>query len=87
MLSTSLSMGYTTRMDVETVLEEALRLPSEQRAAIAERLWESLLPPNHRDVFDDSSWLAEVERRADSNELGLTWEEAEARIRRRLARS
>ena len=67
-------------MPMGKVLDEALQLPGEDRGALAEKLWESLMPPGTADVIRDPDWLAEIERRANSTDPGLTWEEAEARI-------
>jgi putative addiction module component (TIGR02574 family) len=64
------------------LLEEALRLPPEARAAIAGRLMESL----EEDVDEDAeaAWAREIERRLEDVDSGkvvsIPWAEARRRI-------
>lgn len=69
------------------LLEEALRLPDDQRAQLTWGLLDSLgsHPPDTR---SEEEWIVEIERRsraALSGEPGIPWKEARAEIRRRLA--
>lgn len=70
------------KRDVTTLLREALRLPAQDRAAIAEALLASL----DEDVDDDAeaAWRSEVERRIAELDSGsvssIPWPE----VRRRL---
>jgi putative addiction module component (TIGR02574 family) len=69
-------------MDSRDVLLEALRLPAEERAAIAGELIQSL----DTDVDDDAeaAWSAEIRARLEKVEAGLantvSWSEARRRI-------
>ncbi len=69
------------------ILEEALALPEEERAALVSALNESLETP-----ADDLSpeWKAEIARRIEAVERGesrlIPWDEVEARIRETLRR-
>ncbi len=70
----------------EQIIEQALRLPEEERFIIANSLLESVedQPPDRR---SDEEWLAEAERRARAAHAGgptVTWDEARTRIERRL---
>ncbi len=70
----------------EQIIEQALRLPEEECFVIANSLLESVedQPPDRR---SDEEWLAEVERRSRAALAGgptVTWEEARARIEKRL---
>ena len=64
------------------LLEEALRLPPEARAAIAGRLMESL--DDHVDEDAEAAWAEEIARRlkeVDSGKLAtIPWAEARRRI-------
>jgi len=68
----------------ETLLEQALTLPVEERALLASGLLASLDSDSVDDVEVDRLWSAETERRAAllaSGEAGLvTWEHLVARI-------
>jgi len=69
----------------QRLLDEARSLPTEDRAEIAQELLSTLEQPDSR---SEAEWLAEIERRARAaidGAPGLTWEEAKARIRQRLA--
>jgi putative addiction module component (TIGR02574 family) len=52
----------------EDLLREALTLPPEARADLAERLLDSITPPEHSDV--DEAWAREAERRLSEYEAG-----------------
>lgn len=72
------------RMTVEQIAEEALSLPSEARALLADRLVESLDPAEDGPIHQ--LWAAEALRRRDDIRSGRTKaipsEEALARVRR-----
>jgi putative addiction module component (TIGR02574 family) len=69
------------------ILEEALALPEDERAALVSALNESL-----ETAADDLSpeWKAEIARRIEAVERGesrlIPWDEVEARIRETLRR-
>lgn len=70
------------------LLDEALALPSEDRARVAAALLASL-----DDAVDENArraWAAEIERRADrvlaGDSEGAPWDEVRARLLDRLAR-
>ena len=73
----------------ETLLEQALTLPLEDRALLASGLLPSLDSKSVEDAEVDHLWSAETERRAtmlDSGEAGLvTWDHLVARIDERRA--
>lgn len=75
-------------MTVEQIVEEALGLPSEARALLADRLVESLDPAE--DGYVHQLWLAEAMRRRDEVRSGrvqtISGEEALAQVRRAVAR-
>jgi putative addiction module component (TIGR02574 family) len=50
------------------ILEEALALPPEERAELADRLWSSLDPSSQQRV--DKLWAEEVEARLDAYDRG-----------------
>jgi putative addiction module component (TIGR02574 family) len=62
------------------VLANALLLPDEDRAAVADQLLASFDPqPGHADPADDAAFLAELDRRADelrgNASAGLSWDD------------
>jgi len=66
--------------DVESVLQEALRLPGEERAEIAACLIASLDVEGDESRADvEQAWAAEIERRCEALDAGGTttrsWEE------------
>jgi putative addiction module component (TIGR02574 family) len=75
-------------MTVEQIAEEALSLPSEARALLADRLVESLDPAE--DGFTRQLWAAEATHRRDDVRSGrvqtIPAEEALARVRGAVAR-
>jgi putative addiction module component (TIGR02574 family) len=70
------------------LLHEALELPPEQRAALADSLLGSL--DTSVDIDSEQAWREEIERRVSSIEGGsaslIPWEEVQERIARRLSR-
>lgn len=75
-------------LTVELITEEALALPSEARALLADHLVESLDPAE--DGYARHLWIAEAIRRRDEVRSGrvqaIPGEEALARVRRAVAR-
>ena len=75
-------------MTVEQIAEEALSLPSEARALLADRLVESLDPAE--DGYIHQLWVAEALRRRDDVRSGrvqtIPSEDALARVRLVVAR-
>ena len=75
-------------MTVEQIVDEALGLPSEARALLADRLVESLDPAE--DGYVRQLWLKETLRRRDEVRSGrvqtIPGEEALAQVRRALTR-
>jgi putative addiction module component (TIGR02574 family) len=74
-------------MRIEQIAEEALALPSEARALLADRLVESLDPAE--DGYVHQLWIAEARRRRDEVRHGrvqtIPGDEALARVRRAFA--
>ncbi len=75
----------------ESVLQEALRLPEEDRADIAARLIASLDAESTESRGDvEEAWAAEIERRCEALDAGTTttrsWEEVRRRIEADLLR-
>ncbi|WP_437852641.1 addiction module protein [Sorangium sp. So ce363] len=66
------------------VLAEALQLPAEEPADVANRLLASLDGPADEDV--EAAWLAEVERRLQDVDRGTAKVEPWDAVRERLAR-
>ena len=67
----------------QRVLVDALQLPQGDRAAVANRLLNTLEPPPQTHEATDGEWLGEIERRARTalaGEPGVPWEEGKARI-------
>jgi len=77
-------MGLTA----EQVAEEALALPSEARALLADRLVESLDPAE--DGYLRELWVAEARRRQDDVRSGrvktIPYDEAMARVKRAVSK-
>ena len=75
-------------LPVEQITEEALALPSEARALLADRLVESLDPAE--DGYIHQLWIAEARRRRDDVRDGriqtIPGDEALAQVRRAFAR-
>ena len=76
------------RMTAEQIAEEALSLPTEARALLADRLVESLDPAE--DGYIRKLWAAEAVRRRDEIRDGrvqaIPGEEALARVRQAVGR-
>jgi putative addiction module component (TIGR02574 family) len=70
--------------NVEAILNEALQLPLEERALIAERLISSLEPTPDPSV--EAAWQAEIDRRLrelDGNTVEcIPWERVREQLRR-----
>lgn len=75
-------------MDPKHLLEEALQLPSEARAALAGELIQSL--DEHVDDDAEAAWSAEIRRRLDRLDAGtattIPWGEARQRIHQAAGR-
>ena len=75
-------------MTIDQIAKEALALPSEDRAQLADRLVESLDAADSNRI--DKLWAAEATRRRDEVRQGLVQtipgDEALARVRRSLGR-
>ncbi len=75
-------------MTVEQIAEEALTLPSEARALLADRLVESLDPAE--DGYIRQLWAAEAQRRLEDMRSGrvkaIPGDEALERVRQAVAR-
>jgi hypothetical protein len=75
-------------MTIDQLAEEALALPSEQRALLADRLVESLDAAEANRM--DRIWATEAKRRRDEVRRGevetIPGDEALARVRRSLGR-
>ncbi|MDP1606004.1 MAG: addiction module protein [Rhodocyclaceae bacterium] len=79
---------HTMHMTVEQITDEALALPSEARALLADRLVESLDPAE--DGYIRQLWMRKARRRIDEVRSGevktIPADEAFAEIRRAIAR-
>jgi putative addiction module component (TIGR02574 family) len=80
-------------MAIEKLLQDALALPREERARLANALQESLEPDGEAAVHDaewETAWSVEIERRLRDFDEGRTTaislEEFESRMRARIAR-
>lgn len=75
-------------MTVEQIADEALALPSEARALLADRLVESLDPAE--DGYIRQLWMREARRRVDEVRRGevktIPADEAFAQVRQAIAR-
>jgi putative addiction module component (TIGR02574 family) len=75
-------------MTAAALLDEAKRLPVEERAMVAEKLLETLDPDTESDV--EAAWAAEVGRRAEEAERDpgvlVDWAGAKAEIEKELKR-
>jgi len=74
-------------MSIEQIAAEALRLPPQERAMLAESLWESLVDPFEIPAAADDAEAAalalERDRQLEAGEVRpLTHEELMARLRR-----
>lgn len=68
------------------ILKEALELPAEARAALADSLWDSL--DQETDPGGEEAWLEEIRRRVAELDSGavraIPWSEARARLLAKL---
>lgn len=66
----------------QAILEQALKLPAQERAAVAEHLIQSLDPSQEVEV--EQAWQQEIQRRISDLDKGaastMTWEEVQSRI-------
>lgn len=72
------------------LLEDALRLPENDRADLAAELLASLPPRTHAEQRTEDEWLAEIERRAraaTAGSPGVPWDQARKEIERRIAQA
>src|SRR5262249_53988521 len=80
--------GYDRSMNrgAGEILKEALALPAEARAAIADSLWDSL--DQQTDPGAEEAWLKEIRRRVEELDSGaviaIPWSEARARLLAKL---
>ena len=80
--------GYNRSMnrDAGEILKEALALPAEARAAMADSLWDSL--DQETDPGAEEAWLKEIRRRVEELDSGavtaIPWSEARARLLAKL---
>jgi len=76
-------------MSTEQIEQQAMALPPEKRAELAERLLASLEPPDQREI--DQAWEKELEARIDAYERGEQTarpaEEVIREIRQRLGQT
>ncbi len=67
----------------QAILDEALKLPSKERAAVAEQLIQSLDPIQETEV--EQAWQKEIQRRLTEIENGeattIPWEEVQNRLK------
>ena len=71
------------------LLEEALRLPPDQRAELAGDLLATLEPDTASERRTDAGWIAEIQRRARAGTAGsvaVSWAKARRQIQRKLPR-
>jgi putative addiction module component (TIGR02574 family) len=69
-----------------TLLTEALKLPDDEREALADALWDSLDgPPSDYDAMTEEEFKAELDRRAEelrrNPERAIPWEEVQRMTR------
>jgi putative addiction module component (TIGR02574 family) len=70
------------KRDVAAILNEALKLPGDARAALAEALLASL--DSHVDQDNESAWAAEIDRRVAELDAGTVSTIPWAEVRNRL---
>jgi hypothetical protein len=78
--------GYRSRMSIDQIAAEALRLPPSERALLAESLWESLSDPFEGADADEVSTIQlalERDRQIETAEVqAMSHEDLMARLRR-----
>ena len=66
----------------ESILDQALKLPANERAVVAEQLIQSLDPTADRDV--ENAWQQEIQQRLAEIDSGVArtipWEEVKRRL-------
>jgi putative addiction module component (TIGR02574 family) len=82
-----INFDYLATMSIDQIAAEALRLPPQERAMLAESLWESLADPFQASAApDDADTIAlavERDRQLDAGEVqAVSHEEMMARLRR-----
>jgi putative addiction module component (TIGR02574 family) len=74
--------------EARKILEDAMALPPEERAALVEELLASL--DSERDPNVDEAWAAEITKRAErvlaGESRGVPWETAKREVRAVLSR-
>lgn len=73
---------------VDRLLDEALKLPPDERARIVAELLATLEPDLPSQQRSDEEWIREIERRARaavSGSPGVAWPDARDQIRSRLS--
>lgn len=75
--------------DAESLYQEALKLPEDERFLLANRLLETV--EGEREPGYEEAWAAEISRRIEEVENGtaetLSWEEVRAKLREGLDES
>jgi len=70
------------RQHSQAILEQALKLPVQERAAVAEQLIQSLEPVQEAEV--EQAWQQEIQQRISDLDNGVAtaipWEEVQRRI-------
>jgi len=69
------------------LIDEALKLPQEERSQVISELLHSLHSTNPDDSRSDKDWIDEVERRARAALAGsraASWEQARSQVAKRL---
>ncbi|MDT3776336.1 addiction module protein [Nitrospira sp. MA-1] len=70
------------RQHSQAILEQALKLPVQERAAVAQQLIQSLDPVQEAEV--EQAWQEEIQQRISDLDNGvataITWEEIQRRI-------
>lgn len=84
------SVSIMTRMAsaVDRLLDEALKLPPDERARIVAELLATLQPDLPSQQRSDEEWIREIERRARaavSGSPGVAWPDARDQVRSRLS--
>jgi hypothetical protein len=79
------STEYTVSMSIDEIVAEALRLPVEQRALVAESLWESIEDPFETPMDDATATALAIERDRQM-EAGEVTPVLHAEMMRRLRR-
>ncbi len=85
MAAACFSMCYALDMDAKHLLDEALQLPAEARAALAAELIQSLDPQVDEDA--EAAWSTEIRKRLDRLDAGVAKTVPWAEARRRLLRA